>query len=90
MRRANPLIAFLDELFPGGGFGWYVTPVLFPHFFMQQLSKSFSQAVGQGLDHDTVVVIELALESRDYFFNSNAGRHGEPAYVILDSGLPGG
>jgi hypothetical protein len=49
---------------------------------VQQFGEGLSQAVGQRLGHDRVVIIVIAVEPRAKLFQADAGRDGEAAYVI--------
>ena len=59
-----------------------VTPVA-AGFGVQILGERFGQPVGQGFDHDRVVVVVLAVETFGQFVGADAGRDGECADVIL-------
>ena len=52
---------------------------------MQALGERFGEAVGEGLEKDRAVVVELLLELRDLVVAAEPGGHGETADVVPQS-----
>ena len=57
---------------------------------MQQFGERFGQAVGQGFDHDRVVIVVLLVELAAQLVAADAGRDGEGAEVILAAAVRAG
>src|SRR5438128_1131050 len=56
---------------------------------VQELGESFGQAVGEGFDHDGVVIVELLLELLGQLRGAESGRDGKSAQIIVDAGTSG-
>ncbi len=56
---------------------------------MQPLCKGFSQAVGQRLEHDGVVIIMVGFKTLYVFVDANTGGDGEAADVVFQAGVFG-
>ncbi len=63
-----------------------VTPLI-PHSLMQAFGKSFSQAVGEGLRHDRVVIVVRGPEPVAQLFQADSARHRECPDVIGQPGI---
>ena len=87
-RGADAPVALLDQVLGGQVL---VLPVAagFARLFMQVLGEGFRQAVGQGADHDGVVVVQVVLELAGQLFHADARRDGEKAQVVGQAGLLG-
>ncbi len=53
---------------------------------MQPFGAGFGQAVGQGLEHDGVVVVVRGLELGQLGFDADAGGNGEGTDVVRRAG----
>ena len=54
---------------------------------MQALGESLSQAIGEGLRHDRVVVVVLGPEPVAQFFQADSAGYGERADMIVQTGF---
>ncbi len=80
--RADTAVLLLDQRFVIQHFVLGVAPVLFTHLLVQPLGAGFGQAVGQGLDHDRVVVIAGVLVGLGDFFGTDAGGGDKATDVV--------
>src|SRR5690606_27012910 len=80
--RADALVLLADQRVVVQLLVLGVTPVLLAHAFMQPFGAGFGKAVGQGLDHDRVVIIALGLVGLGHFLGTDAGGGDEAADVV--------
>ncbi|MNX96900.1 hypothetical protein D3C86_1292420 [compost metagenome] len=59
--RANALVVFTDQLFVAEVLIRSITPVNFTYPLMQVFRERFCQAIGEGFQHDFVVIVVLRL-----------------------------
>ncbi len=86
-RRTDTGITFRDQFLGREGLVRRIAPEFATHLFMHALGKSLGKPVGQCLDQDRGVVVIRPLEALGNRHLFDAGRHNEPADVILQTRL---
>ena len=80
-RRPDAAVLFVDELLVTQILVSAVTPVR-AGALVQQLGERFGQPIGQGPDHDGVIVVMIGLEAAHEFSGAIAGGNREGTEVI--------
>ena len=83
--RADAAVVLGDQVVGGQLLVPAVAPVA-AGVLVQHLGEGLGQAVGQGLDHDRVVVVVVGLEARRQLVGAEPGRDGERADVVGQAG----
>src|SRR5262249_20907822 len=86
---ADAAVFFVDEIVAGEIFGAAVAPVG-TSLPVKKFGEGFGQSVGEGLGHDRVVVVVIAVELFGEFVAAEAGGDGEGAEIVLATGVGGG
>src|SRR6185369_8679170 len=80
--RPDPPIFLLDKIRVAQIFATTVTPFT-PHSLVQAFGESFSQAIGQSLRHNRIVVVVLGPEPVAQFLQADPAGYCERADVIV-------
>ncbi len=86
---ADAFVLLFDEGFVVECLVAGVAPVFLAHVFVQAFGEGFGQAVGQGFEHDGVVVVVVGFEALHVFVDADAGGDGEGADVVFQAGVFG-
>ena len=86
---ADALVLLADQRLVVQGLVRGIAPVLLAHPLVQPLGAGLGKAVGQGFDHDGVVVVALALVVLGQLLGADAGGDDEAAQVVGDAGFLG-
>ena len=77
----NAAITFVDQVIQGQPFVAPIAPIL-PGPAVQKLGEGLRQAIRQGLGHDGIIIIVVALESRANLFQAKTRADRECPQVI--------
>ncbi|MNQ88157.1 hypothetical protein D3C85_1034110 [compost metagenome] len=88
--RADALVLLPDQILVAQLFVRLVAPPGLAHLLVQPFGAGFGQTVGQGLDHDRVVVVAGVLIGLGHFLGADAGSGDKAADIIGDAAVLGG